>query len=764
VVRVRLLGYVKMAKSVTVTDDATVSVDVMLTPSTNQLEQVVVTGTVIPTELKAVPNAITIITAKELEEKGVTRIYELFHGSVPGVFTSRSGQQGAVDPGKVGLLVRGSTTFDFGDNGREVGAGGIKTYVDGVELADKQYLGMIDPKNIERIEILTGPQASTIYGSNAINGVMQIFTKRGKTARPEFTVALRSQWTQNNFSSALAPNHDLSAGLSGVEGRVSYNAGLSWLYAGSWSPSVHGQTLSGSVGASVSTGPLTSDVSLRHADGSNRSGGSAEQVKAELAADGIAGPLVGQYGFGLSDNKIGSTTDNALGMTETYALAPWWSHVLTLGVDRLVAGTQKVNQTFASPGDTSNYLRESTSQTVTVAYNTTLQVPLAAVAKLTVTVGADESRSTSGFLGGQYVRSGDAYGNRFGVSRGHASEHGGFLTSVLGVWDAVFLTYGLRAVYNPNLGADKNPNFEPRYGIAMTQSFGGITAKVRASYGTSTRPPYLGAKDPDRNPYWIPYFGTDLDRFGNPDLVPESQQGGEGGVDLYLGSRLSLQVTHYNQTVDHLIDAPVVDSVDMLPENLAIGLDGCTRVWQCPLRQTQNLNIASIRNQGWTAVGTLNLGALTAGGTYSWTKSRIIGVTPRYRKQFPWYVVGAAFALMPEHTWATDFTYAVAKTRIGFHVQGESQSLGDAGRSNLQFQNDRRLMIDRLIEAQIDWNRYHEIQSGFAIGNLNVSQQFTSRIAGTLDMNNVTNSYKSDIGPYQAQSGRTTSVGLRVRM
>jgi hypothetical protein len=56
------------------------------------------------------------------------------------------------------------------------------------------------------------------------------------------------------------------------------------------------------------------------------------------------------------------------------------------------------------------------------------------------------------------------------------------------------------------------------------------------------------------------------------------------------------------------------------------------------------------------------------------------------------------------------------------------------------------------------------MQPGFALGNLNVSQQFTPRIEALLDLSNVTNSYKSDIGPFEAQSGRTTSLGVRVRL
>jgi len=769
VLHVRRLGYTRVTKTVAIADGESVVVDVVLSSSVNTLEQVVVTGTVIPTELKAVPNAITIITGKELQDRGVTRIYELFRGDVPGLFVNRMGQLGAVGPGGIALVARGSTNLTGGGQfGVWAAQEGIKTYVDGVELADRSLLGMIDPSSIDRIEIITGPQASTIYGSNAINGVMQIFTKRGKSSRPQLTATLQSSWTQNSLSSALAPNHAADVDFSGVEGHVSYRAGGSWGYQGSWVPSVLGQTLGGSGGARVSMGPLTTDGSIRWSQVGNRSNGGDQTLVSVRDATGVGGDGTGTGE--IPAKNFMRTTNHAVSLATTYAPIARWSHTINVGLDQSTAFSQRFNRAYFNPSDSDYALTQSPSRRVTAQYNTTVQIPMAAVTTMTVTVGVDESHFAgesfeSHYLpgpGGQLL---STYPEGWRYRRSRAYDHGGFLQSQLGVWDALFVTYGLRAVYNPNLGKDKNPNWEPRYGAALSHEFGGITAKLRASYGTATRPPGLGAKDGSKEGYAgqnaMLYWGVPFNVLPNPDLVPESQQGGEGGLELYLGNRSSIQVTRYNQTVDHLIVKPVVDSVDVLPV-WKQQYPSCALPFSCPLRRTQNLNLGSVRNQGWELRGSVNLGPFTSGGTYSWNKSRLIGITPRYRRQFPQYVVGATFASIPEHTWAAGITYVHGGTRIGYNLQGQGIVLAPQDATFLQTLGlDYRLNLNR--PRMTVPPGYTEVYPGFPLGDLNASQQVTAHLELLLQMSNLTNSYKSDILPTVAQSGRQTGLGLRVQ-
>jgi len=762
-VRVRLLGYAKAGKSVQVVDGGMASVEVVLEPSVNALEQVVVTGTVVATELKAVPNAITVITAKELEERGIRRIDELFRGDVPGLFAKRLGAAGIgwTDvgiPGSADVSARGSTSLNSSDET-------IKIYVDGVELANRAYLGLIDPTAIERIEILTGPQASTIYGSNAINGVMQVFTKRGASARPQLTAEARSAWTQNNLNSAVAPKHVADLSLSGVDGRMSYNVGGSWEYTGSWTPGVQEQTLSGFAGERMTFGRLTLDGNLRVLRDGNLSR-AAGDIRPEI--EGIL--------FGNGDQVIGAgsapvinrgtSTDRAFGATGAYALTSWWSHTVTLGVDQLATLYNSLGKAYSYPSDTTSYLSGGTTNRLTAAYTTTMQVPLTSIANVVVTVGGDESHTTGNSVFGSYVLVNGAYQpdifNPWHYARSQVYEHGGFLQSQVGVWDALFFTYGLRAVYNPNIGADQNPHWEPRYGVAYSHDIAGVTAKLRASYGTATRPPALGKKDQLRltSKGAIKEYGDTMYYFANPNLLPEQQRGGEGGLELYLGNRASVTVTRFNQTVNDLIVNTIVDSIDALPAyRAAEGL----RPWEDPLHQHQYLNIGSVRNQGWEMTGTLTAGVLTTTGTYSWTKSRLIGVTPRYRGLFPQYVVGAPFNFRPEHTYALGLAYVHGGTRISYNVQGQGawQSLGDFFWDRTGNTYATRLPT---YNSRVALPRsFTEIRRGYQLGDVNVSQQVTRHIEALVQINNVTNSYQSELDPYTMQAGRTTGVGLRLR-
>jgi outer membrane receptor protein involved in Fe transport len=638
-VTVRRVGFQRASQTVTVPAGQSVTMTFRLEPSASTLDQVIVTGTVIPTELKAVPNAITVITAKQIESRGITRIEQLFRGDVPGLFAQSRGSAGLTD--EVLMFSRGGTALSASSAGTSDGTNPIKTYVDGVEMADPQYLSQIDPKSIERIEILTGPQASTIYGSNALNGVMQIFTKRGATSAPQLTLQLLSGWVENNYSDARTPQHDYSGQVTGIDGRVSYNAGGSWVYVGPWTPAKQTTRVSAFGGTRMAfttrAGHITSDFAFRRGNTMTQKMGNTWQGETAMRETGLYRPSTNS---GFDDQRTFELNGQTVGLTTMYAPTSWWSHELNVGDDFSDREIRSIARVFKHPGDSALWLSHDLDRRRSLRYSTTTRAAITSAIQLTAAFGADTWREiySTEFVTPQSLN-GPLSGENIFLARQVSHNTGAFVQTQLTVLDQLFLTYGLRAEWNPNLGKEAIPNYAPRFGAALTRSVGAITAKVRASYGRSTRPPTPRLQSAQSIlSYGYDHLFADYGNFdmfvANPLLTPESQQGGEGGLELYLGTRASFVVTRYNQTVDGLIERINVDSVRSLaqfPTYYEGPLDTAGYGYQY---QAKYLHIGSIRNQGWELQGTLNLGPFATRGTYSWTKSRVIGITPMYRSYF----------------------------------------------------------------------------------------------------------------------------------
>ena len=137
------------------------------TPSdTVTLAPITVTATRLPVEQKNAPAAITVITGEELRARGITRLTDALR-AIPSVSVVPSGSFGS----QTSVFLRGGES-DY-----------TKVLVDGVPLNDAG--GAIDlahlaVTDVDRIEVVRGP-ASVLWGSDAVTGVIQIFTNRANT-------------------------------------------------------------------------------------------------------------------------------------------------------------------------------------------------------------------------------------------------------------------------------------------------------------------------------------------------------------------------------------------------------------------------------------------------------------------------------------------------------------------------------------------------------------------------------------------------------
>ena len=137
---------------------------------TTVLKPVVVTATRVPIPLDAVPHAITVLSGDALRDQGIRTVAEALR-TVPGANVVATDSYGSV----TSLFVRGGESDH------------VKVLIDGVPQTGPSGPGgaydfaNLTTDNIERIEIVRGP-VSTLYGSDAVTGVVQIFTRVGRGA------------------------------------------------------------------------------------------------------------------------------------------------------------------------------------------------------------------------------------------------------------------------------------------------------------------------------------------------------------------------------------------------------------------------------------------------------------------------------------------------------------------------------------------------------------------------------------------------------
>jgi TonB-linked SusC/RagA family outer membrane protein len=186
-VRVRLVGFQPATRAATVVAGQTARVTVELRQSALQLDQVVVTGSGGAVETKKLGNTIAVV--KPPENAPILTATEALQGREPGVV-------GLPSSGMTGegarIRIRGNASISqsnepivFVDGIRINSGGGFGRDISRNGGAPSR-LDDIDPSTIERVEVLKGAAAATLYGTEASNGVIQIFTKRGSAGAPRW--------------------------------------------------------------------------------------------------------------------------------------------------------------------------------------------------------------------------------------------------------------------------------------------------------------------------------------------------------------------------------------------------------------------------------------------------------------------------------------------------------------------------------------------------------------------------------------------------
>src|SRR5438105_780030 len=201
----RLLGYARSTQPVTVSDTATVRTNFALERTATTLDVMVVTGTPLEQSKRELGNALGKVRVSDVVEVAPPPNVQQLLNMVPGVRVQSAGG----DVGSGGnTRIRGASSMTLSSepliyidgvrvNNAAADAGGIPGVSVGV---DSRYppsrINDINPDEIQSIEIVKGPAAATLYGTEASNGVINILTKRGSrgAASVSYQVNTGANW------------------------------------------------------------------------------------------------------------------------------------------------------------------------------------------------------------------------------------------------------------------------------------------------------------------------------------------------------------------------------------------------------------------------------------------------------------------------------------------------------------------------------------------------------------------------------------------
>ncbi len=539
---------------------------------------------------------------------------------------------------------------------------------------------------------------------------MQIFTKKGafNTAHPQIEGKVSAGVVQSQWANTVQQDHSLA--VTGGGSDFSYQLGGGYVHYGDWAPEVHSTNASVYGGLRGVQGPVTVELSARYYDKSFANS---------------FNPEFGSYTyFSEPFDQPSDLRQQTYGVTFKYAASPRWQHNLVLGYDRSAFQYYSNRPRFTTPSDSLLSVFSYDATKASVAYNTTVEVPLSPAVHSSVTAGADHYRYLEGgFLTSSATTNINLIASPLYGLRYQYDNTGYFAQGQFAFWEALFLTAGLRADDNQNFGQDFGLAWAPRVGLSYVHAVGGVTAKARMAYGKAIRPPSPGAA--------VAYITSSFQQLANPNLAPEQQVGSDGGLELYFGTRGSFEVSYYDQTAIDLINAVI------LPNSSIFTL--------------QYQNVGRIKNTGWEFQGRLNADRFSLAGTYSITSSHVQTLSPSYGGVLR---PGDQLLAVPQHTAGATLGYARGRTSINLGMTYVGSWINTDLVAFYAFVYGGQPYRGSIRDYWITYPSFVKL-------NLSVSEAVTDRLSVFVRSDNFTNNNVSEQDNSFVNSGRVTMVGVR---
>lgn len=454
--------------------------------SRTTLNEVLVSATKTATPYYAIGSSVSVVTSEVIQQKQLKTVVDILR-DMPGISVSQQG-----GPGKLTYVTM-----------RGANSNHTLVVLDGVEMNDPSSpnnafdFSSLNAKEIDRIEVVRGPQ-STLYGSDAIAGVINIITKRGN-GKSQF--GFEGEGGANNYYrsnlSALGSfgklNYAVVASQSGSDGVSAANSVYGNKEKDGFTNSAFSSRLDFDIDANWNAGLIYKflktnadlDQNEKLGDDPNNTYKQEEHiVKANLAA--------------LSFNGV------------------WQQNLSATYIRRF---TNSLDLVDAEHPSTSSDAFNNASR-----FKIDWQNNISAVPNNLITFGLEtetESATTSYY-------SNSAWGPFDSVFPRESMRNTGFyLQDQVNVENSLFATIGFRYDKNQKFGSITTFRIAPAYYIASTNT------KIKVTYGNGFKSPSL--------------FYLFDPAFGNPDLKPEKSKGWDFGIEQSFGSqKFFVGVTYFN--------------------------------------------------------------------------------------------------------------------------------------------------------------------------------------------------------------------------
>ena len=595
-VRVRMIGYEPTEKLVTVAANQTATADFSLKTSPISLDQVVVTGTAGSARKREVGNSIGQVSTKDLPEVP-TNVSNLLAGRVAGV--QISGGTGNSGSGSA-IRLRGATSLALSNQ--------PLIYVDGVRTRSDEYprngifqgatqrgansygspLNDINPDDIERIEVVKGAAATTLFGTDAAAGVIQIFTKRGSQGTPKWNAQVNSGFSRlQKFGAGDAPllymdDFVRDGARYGLQAQVAGGTQNNVKYLFSFGADNTDGVLEldnerkYQLRANVDFSPMknmqfswntsyTNNLITQTPAGNNAQGVTLNAFRRNRNYFGNANPDTIKLVYG---QQLNSNIDRLLlGATTTWTPLEKFSSRLVIGFDRSSLENRNVRP-YGFPGAALGIIQNQIWQNKIISLDWANNYELQVTDNFKATLSA----------GTQYINSmvGDvvAYSENYPAptnptvasgSLRNADENrlknitgGAFSQALFGYKDKYFVTVGARVDGNSAFGEDFGFQTYPKASASWVVSDEGWwsdkfgTLKARAAFGSAGRAPTAFAAVQTWNPVgWGTAPAVRPLNLGDPNLGPERTTETEIGFDNTLfDGRFSVDFTWFRAVTD----------------------------------------------------------------------------------------------------------------------------------------------------------------------------------------------------------------------